>query len=451
MNKILKGIYINSPFFLKKIFANGEALRRNIYRRSGEYNQYYKNININNILAGVNNDDQVEKLNMLLSYVNKHIPFYRENSNLNQLNIIDDFSKIPLINKELMRNDINSFINEKFVDQFWKGRTSGSTGSPFSYFRDRKSMQYEYALYDKLYEFIVGHQNYTKARISGVNIVKADCKNPPYWYFLKVFNQLQCSAYHIDSKTYKQYLEAFDKYKVELGTGYASSWLFLAQYILSENVKPPKLKAIVTDSEGVSNKEKLQIERAFNCPVYQTYGLGEVGMVAVQCKNNHYHIFTDRCFVEVVNEKGDALSDGEIGEITVTDLHSFKSPFIRYRTGDTGALGFEDCKCGAKGPYIKELCGRVDDYVITREGKRIGRLSHIAKPAKGVLGMQLIQNELGSLDINVIPSESFEPDSMNEVIATAKDYLTDMNINWRIVDNLEKTSSGKIRYVIRKF
>ena len=62
-----------------------------------------------------------------------------------------------------------------------------------------------------------------------------------------------------------------------------------------------KLKGIVTDSEGLSDEEKLEVENAFNCPVYQTYGLSEVGLLAVQCKYGHYHIFSDRCYVEIVD------------------------------------------------------------------------------------------------------------------------------------------------------
>lgn len=207
----------------------------------------------------------------------------------------------------------------------------------------------------------------------------------------------------------------------------------------------------MTDSEGLSNQEKLVIEEAFNCSVYQTYGLSEIGMVAVQCKNNHYHIFTDRCYVETVDENGKIIDDEEVGEILVTDLYSYNAPFIRYKTGDTGILKHDDCGCGWETPYIKELYGRIEDYVVTSDGRKVRRLGHIARPARGIIGMQLIQNKPGFLNINVLPADNFEPESMNDVLKLSKDYLGDMGITWEIVDELERTDAGKVKYVIRRF
>ncbi len=451
MKDFIKKVYINSPFLLKEVFANIEALRRNYYRRSGEYKKYYYDIQISKMLNQYNFKNQINKFNKLLKYANTQVKYYQDNVGVKHIDTIEDINNIPLTSKNLMKKNIGQFINNNQENKLWKGETSGSTGNPFNHYRDPKSMQYEYALYDKLYDFFLkGSKKYNRARISGVNIVKAECKKPPYWFFIKVFNQLQCSAYHIDSSTYRYYIAAFNKYKVELGTGYAKAWLFLAQYMNENNLKFLNMKGIVTDSEGLSDQEKYEIEKAFNCPVYQTYGLSEVGMLAVQCKYNHYHIFSDRCYIEIVDENGNSLSDGEIGEIAVTDLQSYDAPYIRYKTGDMGALIHSECECGWKSPYIKELSGRLDDYVLTVDGRKIGRLSHIAKPAQGIVGMQLIQHQPGKLKIHVLPAKNFDVGSMDDVIKIAKEYLGDMNISWELVNELEKNKSGKVRYVIRK-
>jgi phenylacetate-CoA ligase len=451
MDKILKSLYLNAPFFVKRAFANIEAIRRNLYRRSGQYYLHFNNLNMSNMLLKYNSNNQIDMMNNLLNYVELNIPFYQENLKLSSIKSLKEIEEIPMSSKWLMRENIDKFINKDMEKKLWNGKSSGSTGTPFSYYRDKNSVQYEYALYDKLYDYLSNTQNGRKARISGVSIVKADYLKPPFWYFIKIFNQLQISAYHIDANTYKFYLKALKEYKINLGTGYASSWLFLAQYMQNDQWDIPDLRVIVTDSEGFSEMDKRKIENAFKCSVYQTYGLGEVGMIAIQCKSNHYHSFSERCYIEVVDENGKRTKDGEEGEIVVTDLHSFNAPFIRYRTGDKGVLGYNDCTCGWKTPYIKELSGRTDDYVLTKEGRKIGRLGHIAKPAKGVMGMQLIQLEPGYLEIKVKPAINFEPASMIEVLKIAKEYLGDMKLSWEITENLEKTNSGKVRYVIRKF
>lgn len=451
MKKITKILYLNSPICIKQQFANLEAIRRNIYRRSGNYKTSYTMIDIDYILKNYSENNQLEKINKLLDHVNRNIPYYKKNSNYDLIKSIDDFKNLPLTSKKLMNNNIECFINPKKKKTLWEGKTSGSTGSPFQYYRDSYSIQYEYALYDKLYNFVSGQENPIKARFSGVSIIKANISKPPFWFYINKFKQLQLSAYHIDTSTFESYLKAFVKYKPNIGTGYASAWLFLSQYIIANKTKSYNFNAIVTDSEGLSIEDKLLVEKAFQCPVYQTYGLGEIGMIGVQCSAGHYHIFTERCFVEVVDGMGNALKNGEEGELVVTDLDSYDAPFIRYRTGDRGIINDTNCSCGWETPYIKKIVGRIDDFVVTTSGKKIGRLSHIAKPAIGVIAMQLVQKHPGYLEIRVLPGKDFDRNSMIEVLNVSKEYLGDMKVTWEVVNYLEQTKSGKTKFVIREF
>lgn len=211
MNRFLKEIYLKAPFSIKKLFANLEAIRRNFYRRNGNYKSYYESIDVHNMLNEFREDLLIEKINKLLMYSKEHISYYRSLISMDAIESLDEISRLPLIDKNQMTKDISKFINEKAIKKLWKGKTSGSTGTPFSYYRDRESMRYEYALYDKLYDHVSRSNNYNKARISGVNITKPDIIKPPFWYFISVFNQLQLSAYHINNNTYEYYIDALIK------------------------------------------------------------------------------------------------------------------------------------------------------------------------------------------------------------------------------------------------
>lgn len=101
------------------------------------------------------------------------------------------------------------------------------------------------------------------------------------------------------------------QYKVTYGTGYTSAWLFLSEYLSKSQENPPDFKAIVTDSEGVTQEQQKFIESAFKCPVYQTYGLSEVGQIAVQCRKGYYHIVPALCHVEIVDDEGKKLPNGQ--------------------------------------------------------------------------------------------------------------------------------------------
>jgi phenylacetate-coenzyme A ligase PaaK-like adenylate-forming protein len=72
-------------------------------------------------------------------------------------------------------------------------------------------------------------------------------------------------------------------------------------------------------------------------------------------------------FIEIVNENGEVVSDGDFGEIIHTDLISPKGfPFIRYKTGDMGSTYYEECPCGNN--RIIKLGGRANYDVLKFSG-----------------------------------------------------------------------------------
>ena len=61
------------------------------------------------------------------------------------------------------------------------------------------------------------------------------------------------------------------------------------------------------------------------------------------------------------------VSEGEQGELIITNLGRIGFPVIRYRTGDLVRLNHEPCKCGRTFPRFEGgVLGRVDDMVVVR-------------------------------------------------------------------------------------
>ena len=65
------------------------------------------------------------------------------------------------------------------------------------------------------------------------------------------------------------------------------------------------------------------------------------------------HIAAENVAVEIVDEDGKPLPSGKMGEIVLTNTTSRDFPFIRYRTGDIGALDWDTCPCGRGLPLLK--------------------------------------------------------------------------------------------------
>ncbi|MEG1054115.1 MAG: capsule biosynthesis protein CapK, partial [Janthinobacterium sp.] len=74
-------------------------------------------------------------------------------------------------------------------------------------------------------------------------------------------------------------------------------------------------------------------------------------------------------YVEVLDDAGRAVADGQVGEITLTGGFNFCLPLLRYRTGDRGALAM----CGEV-PMIVDLQGRRPVRYRTRSGRWINNI-----------------------------------------------------------------------------
>ena len=79
------------------------------------------------------------------------------------------------------------------------------------------------------------------------------------------------------------------------------------------------------------------------------------------------HINEDHFIAEVINpETGEALPDGEQGELVFTAITKQAFPLLRYRTRDICVLSHEKCSCGRTHVKMSKPRGRTDDMLIIR-------------------------------------------------------------------------------------
>jgi phenylacetate-coenzyme A ligase PaaK-like adenylate-forming protein len=78
-----------------------------------------------------------------------------------------------------------------------------------------------------------------------------------------------------------------------------------------------------------------------------------------------HHICDDYNLLEVVDEDGRRLPDGEAGDLIITSLQKFEGPLIRYRIGDVGRIFAHKCGCGRNGRVLEYL-GRSDGLIKAR-------------------------------------------------------------------------------------
>ena len=65
----------------------------------------------------------------------------------------------------------------------------------------------------------------------------------------------------------------------------------------------------------------------------------------------------DLFFLEALDEHGQPVPDGQVGELTATTFGVEAMPLIRYRTGDFAAIYREPCRCGRRTLRIGPIVG----------------------------------------------------------------------------------------------
>jgi phenylacetate-CoA ligase len=132
-----------------------------------------------------------------------------------------------------------------------------------------------------------------------------------------------------------------------------------------------QVRAGVFGAEPWTEGLREAIERAFGLIALDIYGLSEIigPGVSAECleARDGSHINEDHFLVEVIDSaSGEAVPDGEVGELVFTTLTKEALPLLRYRTGDLASVTRAPCACGRTFARMSRIVGRTDDMLIIR-------------------------------------------------------------------------------------
>lgn len=115
---------------------------------------------------------------------------------------------------------------------------------------------------------------------------------------------------------------------------------------------------------------KKRIAEVWGAQCFDHPGATEVGAFGFECEAQPggVHINESEFIAEVLDPTtGEAIGEGEQGELVITNLGRIGSPVIRYRTGDLVQPNAQPCPCGR--PFVLlngGVLGRVDDMIVIR-------------------------------------------------------------------------------------
>ncbi len=187
----------------------------------------------------------------------------------------------------------------------------------------------------------------------------------------------------------------------------------LIQYALDNGIDPNKssVKKILCIGESIRDENLKpnylaeRITEQWNVQLFSTYASTEMATAFTECEaGNGAHLQPELMFLEVLDDDGNQVKNGESGEVVVTPLGVEGTPVLRFRTGDVCHFYDEPCSCGRTTPRLGPVVGR-KQQMIKLKGTSIypNAIIDELNAMRGVVNfvVELETNELGLDDVIV--------------------------------------------------
>ncbi|MDD4085235.1 MAG: hypothetical protein PHQ31_06885, partial [Acidaminococcaceae bacterium] len=145
------------------------------------------------------------------------------------------------------------------------------------------------------------------------------------------------------------------------------------------------------------------------------------------------------------------------GEIFITDLDNYAFPFLRYATGDIGAVSPIPCSCGRGLPVLKKLSGRTADYIRTPSGIAVLAVETFTAfrtvcSNHEIKRVQIVQPALDTIIARLVIGDGFHAameDRIRSILLELCFNNTGLKqIDFEYVKELEVAPSGKTPFYI---
>lgn len=455
MNVSLERLYNSSPIWIQNLMTTVYGYNLHRQRYSDNFQRHLAEVRETQWWPAERLEAlQNERLAALVRHAYAYTRYYRQlfdrlGLKPKDITCKDDLCKMPILSKDDLREHFDDIVARNiprrriFVDH-----TSGTTGTPRTLHIDLNCLQYNFALLARAREWAGVDCLPRRASLRGRLIVPNEQEEPPFWRYNRIEDQLLLSSYHISAETILVYAERLRHFKPQLLDGYPSAVYTLARLMQLQGLDNFHPQAVMTDSETLLAYQRQCIEQQFGCKVYDWYGTAELAFSAGQCEQGNYHLNAEFGIVESV-QNGERVGQGEIGHVVCTGLLNYAMPLIRYDVGDTAIFSDEKCPCGRDLQVMNSVEGRVEDIIVTPEGRMVGRLDPVFKEVQNVLEAQILQDSLDTVRVKVVCAEGYnEVDSLNLKDALRKRLGYQMQIELEFVNLIPRTEAGKFRFVI---
>ena len=360
------------------------------------------------------------------------------------------WNDLPILTKSDLQVPLKDRLSNGYsLKNIYVNKTSGSTGNPFYFAKDKFSHALTWSIIQNRFNW---HSLYEKkqARFYGIpseTIPKIKERTKDFFA-----NRYRFNVFDLSDAAFEKWIKKFKSTKFVYLNGYTTVIVAFANYLNSKNVVLkdicPSLKACVVTSEMCFEEDKIAMNTAFGIPVVNEYGASELDLIAFQNTKNQWIINTESLFIEIVGDNNKPLPYGELGRIIVTSLYNKAHPFIRYELGDLGILK----KIDSKTIILDKLEGRREDIVHLPSGKKAPGLSFyyvtksVMKDTGTIKEVKVVQTTLSAFEIHYASDNELSEKQMSDVKNALYEYLEpNLEVTFHRFDQLKRSKSGKLK------
>jgi phenylacetate-CoA ligase len=389
---------------------------------------------------------QVELLKKHLRYTLANSPFYKDKfseDDINAISKLSDLSKFIRTSKKDLAEFNSAFLSVTQREVVEYVTTSGTTGKPVSIAlskNDLERLAYNEARSLEIADFtpedtvqitttldkcfMAGMAYYLGLTKIGAAVLRAGQGTPEFhWEMIKQINPTA--------------LIAVPSFLQKLG---ANSRSIPHQITKALCIGEPLRYADFSDNQLTKN-----IAEYWNLDLRSTYASTEMATAFTECQEKKGgHLLPELIILEILDENGNEVADGEIGEVTVTPLGIEAMPLVRFQTGDLARKHSEICACGRNTPRLGPIEGRLSQMIklkgTTIYPTQIEEVLHLHPSASPYL-IEIDQDENGLDSVSIILPDSCTMEDSATLIISLQAKL-------RVKPTLKKSSISAIQKLL---
>ncbi|MGC3958807.1 MAG: AMP-binding protein [Verrucomicrobiota bacterium] len=293
-------------------------------------------------------------------HVAERSPFYREL--FRGAKAVPALESVPLLDKQTLSERNQEFLCVSREDVVEIVTTSGTTGNPLLWMLTEADVK-RLAVNEQL-SFGCAGVTARDTVLVAVAMDRCFMAGQAYWLGLR---EIGCGIVRTGATSPLLVLEMIQRVQPTAIVGVPSFLRLVADKAREAglDLRQSSVKKLICIGEPIRaaafqlNHSGAALEAAWGAKAYSTYGVTELANSLCECEAGQGgHLHEEQLHLEILDESGQPVAAGEVGEVVATTFGVEAMPVIRYRTGDCAALVRGNCSCGRTTPRLGPIIGR---------------------------------------------------------------------------------------------